>query len=509
MHENVSLSVRVRAGELVRSLHLMRGRQGPMVLVASLLVPRERLERLDTISKGIEGYRQLMFLKTPIKTSLLVMLLIVTLLIIFSAVWFGFYVASGLTEPINQLAHGIKRVADGDLDFMLDKGGEDEMGMLVDSFNSMTYDLLMSKIQVEEATRALREANIETERRRRYTEIILQNVTAGVIALDAQGRVIIMNRFAEDLLGVSQRDILNKNYRTILRMAHLSILEGFFNELNNSGKPTIQRPLKLTIGSRSLSLLVNFTRLTGDGGEPIGVVIVFDNLTELEKIQRMAAWREVARRIAHEVKNPLTPIGLSAQRLRKRYLDRLGDDSEVFDQCTRTIITQVDALKHLVGEFSNFARMPEVNKGLNDVTAMARDVLVLYREAHKEIVFGLESSDPPPFLFDLEQIRRVLVNLLDNAVAALDGKGRIEVEISWSRREKMVFIEVRDNGPGVPDSDKIKLFEPYFSTKKSGTGLGLAIAATVVADHGGYIRVKDNVPNGVRFIVELPLVRDT
>ena len=506
---DVSLSVRLRAGELVRALH--RARVGDLddIVVVSILVPATRLRRLDTISRGIEGYRQLMFLKSPIKSSLLLMLLIVTLLIVFAAVWFGFYVASGLTEPINQLALGIKRVADGDLDFMLEKVGEDEMGMLVDSFNSMTYDLLMSKIQVEEAGRALREANAESERRRRYTEIILQNVTAGVIALDAAGRVIIMNRFAEELLGIRQQEILHKNYRTILRLTHLTILEGFFNELNSSGKPTIQRHLKITVGSTPLSLLVNFTRLTDDDGTPIGVVIVFDNLTELEKIQRMAAWREVARRIAHEVKNPLTPIGLSAQRLRKRYLDRLADDAEVLDQCTRTIINQVDALKHLVSEFSNFARMPEVNKTVNDITAMADEVLVLYREAHRDIDFTLDSEGPPPFLFDLEQIKRVLVNLMDNAVAAMGGRGKVAVTIRVGQPEKMVYLAVADTGPGVPDSDKARLFEPYFSTKKSGTGLGLAIAATVVADHGGYIRVKDNEPAGAIFIIELPLVIDT
>ncbi len=499
----------VADGELVNGLVAFKtAAGGSYTLAASLLIPRQRLERMEIISKGIEGYRQLLLLKKPLKSSLLLMLLIVTLLIIFSAIWFGFYVAGGLTRPIDKLAAAIQRVAGGELDFVLEKDTEDEMGRLFDAFNRMTKDLLSSKRQVEEVNKALKEINIETEQRRRYTEIILQNVTAGVISLDSDGRINMINHFAEELLKINHREVLNKHYKTILRLSHLSILENFFVELSQSGKSTIQRPLRITVNNEALSLLVNFTRLEDDEGRPLGVVIVFDNLTELEKIQRMAAWREVARRIAHEVKNPLTPIQLSAQRLRKRYMEGLGDDAEVFDQCTRTIIKQVDELKHLVSEFSNFARMPAVKKALNDVVALARDVLVLYEVAHLEISFKLIAAEVKRFAFDPEQMRRVLVNLLDNAVAALEGMegGRIEVLIRQDEGGRLVFIEVSDNGPSINDADKLKLFEPYFSTKKTGTGLGLAIASTVIADHDGYLRVKDNQPRGARFIIELPMV---
>ncbi len=497
------------AGELVMGLSIFRTNSDkpPYILVVSSLIPRASLERMEVISKGIEGYRQLLLLKKPIKSSLLVMLLIVTLLIIFSAIWFGFYVADGLIKPIDKLASAIQKVAGGELDFVLEKDSEDEMGRLFDSFNCMTRDLLGSKHQVEETNNALQEINIETEKRRRYTEIILQNVTAGVISLDANGRIIMINKFAEELLKIKGEDVLNKNYKSILRFGHLTILENFFIELASSGKATIQRPLKITVSNETLSLLVNFSKLMDDSGRPLGIVIVFDNLTELEKIQRMAAWREVARRIAHEVKNPLTPIQLSAQRLRKRYLEKLGDEGQVFDQCTRTIINQVDELKHLVSEFSSFARMPAVKKSLNDVVAVAREVLVLYEEAHRDIIFKLSAQDVVRFAFDLEQLKRVLVNLFDNAVAALVGvkDGRIELNIYVDKTEDKVIIEISDNGCGVEDSDKIRLFEPYFSTKKTGTGLGLAIASTVIADHDGYLRVKDNEPQGTRFIIEMPM----
>ncbi|MBC8316695.1 MAG: HAMP domain-containing protein [Desulfobulbaceae bacterium] len=496
----------ITGGELVQALTpvvIGIGKENPHVLVTSRLIPQEKLERMALITSGLEGYRQLMLLKQPIKTSFLVMLLIVTLLIVFCAIWFGFYVARGLAVPIAKLAEATGRVADGELDFVVEKDSGDEMGTLVDSFNKMTRDLLTSREE-------LNYSNLELDNRRRYTEIILQNVPAGVISLDADGRIVTVNRFAVDLLHIDTASVLNQDYRKILHREHRAVLDNFYIALEKSGKTSIELPLRLTVGDESFSLRVNMTRLVDDEGNELGVVLVFDNLTELEKAQRMAAWREVARRIAHEVKNPLTPIQLSAQRLRKRYLDTLAEEGEVFDICTKTIINQVDELKRLVTEFSSFARMPAVQKAVNNFEEMAKDAMVLYTEGNKGIDFTLACSDAVPlFSFDLKQIKRVLINLLDNAVGSVSekgGKGRIDVLISLDEEQKHVLLEVRDNGLGVNDDDKHHLFEPYFSRKKTGTGLGLAIASTIISDHGGYIRVKDNEPEGARFIVELPLV---
>ncbi len=344
-----------------------------------------QIDRLSLISRGLEGYRQLMLLKKPIKTSLLVMLLIVTLLIVFSAIWFGFYVANSLTGPIGKLADATRRIAEGDLDFFLEKESGDEMGTLVDSFNQMTSDLRNSRQEVDRASSALKKSNIALEERRQYTETILQNITAGVISLDQSGRITTINRYAEELLGIDRAAILERHYRSVLRLAHLTVLEKFLTELAESGKAAIQRHVRLTVRDETFSLRVNFVKLEDEAGNSLGVVLAFDNLTELEKAQRMAAWREVARRIAHEVKNPLTPIQLSAQRLRKKYLDRLTGEEEVFDACTRTIINQVDELKRLVSEFSSFARMPAVKKTLNVLGEQVEEVLILYREAHPEI----------------------------------------------------------------------------------------------------------------------------
>jgi two-component system nitrogen regulation sensor histidine kinase NtrY len=489
-------------GELVRNVALVnigQGADAPHVLVTSLYIPREKLDQLHKISSGLEGYRQLMLLQQPIKTSLLVILLIVTLLIIFSAIWFGFYMAGGLTDPIGKLAEATKRVAGGELDFVIERESGDEMGTLVESFNKMTRDLYAGQ-------RSLEQFNFELENRRRYTETILQNVPAGVISLDGLGRITSVNTFAENLLNIEAEGFLGHSYQDVLAPQHSMILDQFFDQLEQSGKSTLERSLQLSMGNETFSLRVNVTKLYDEKNEYIGVILVFDNLTELEKAQRMAAWREVARRIAHEVKNPLTPISLSAQRLRRRYMDKLGDDAEVFDLCTSTIVSQVDALKHLVSEFSNFARMPAIVKKEGDLVAMVHETVVIYVEAHPSVSFQVESDeDIPYFSFDKTQMNRVLINLLDNAVAVVPEQGgEIVITITKESHENRVFLKVEDNGPGVKDADKLHLFEPYYTTKKTGTGLGLSIVSTIVADHGGYIRIKDNEPQGASFVVELP-----
>ncbi len=492
----------ISQGDLVRGVmpvNIGPDEQRRQILITSVLVPKTKLASMGKISRGLEGYRQLMFLKKPIKTSFLIILLLVTLLIIFCAVWFGFYVARGLTGPIAKLADATRQVADGELDIALEVESGDEMGTLVESFNQMTRDLRLGREK-------LKESNIQLDNRRRYTETILQNVAAGVISLDAKGRITTINRFAEELLNIDKERILNNVYSEVLQPNHRIILDNFYAELEKSSRSNIEMPLRLTVGEDTFSLKINMTGLFDEEGRNLGVVLVFDNLTELEKAQRMAAWREVARRIAHEVKNPLTPIQLSAQRLRKRYLEAL-DDKEVFDVCTRTIINHVDELKHLVEEFSNFARMPAVRKKNDDLVAMVRETLTFYEESYKDTSFiSICDRKPPEFAFDRKQMERVLVNLLDNAVASVKDDGIIEVEVTFSQKELLVYMEVRDNGPGVAEEDKPYLFEPYFSMKKKGTGLGLSIAETIVSDHNGSIKVKDRTPKGIRFIVELPLV---
>ena len=476
------------------------------ILITSLLIEQSKLDSMEKISGGIEDYRQLIHLKDPFKFWLLLILLIVTLLIVFAAIWFGMRIARSITEPVDKLASATKRVSEGDFDFVIQAGTGDEVGQLVTSFNTMTANINSSNKQLAETHKALKKSSQESEQRRRYTEIILQNVSAGVVSLDDHGRITTINNFASTLLKIDTSQFIGRTYREVLPREYTHILDRFIEELYTTSKMSLEQHLKVTINRLRLSLQITFTRLEDDEGVPIGFVLVFDDLTKLERMQRMAAWREVARRIAHEIKNPLTPIQLSAQRLRKRYPEILNEEDSVFDRCTDTIISQVEALKQLVSEFSQFARMPKINKAPGDLEALTKQTLVLYQEAHKQITFSMNAhKDIPVFDFDTEQIKRCLINLLDNAVAVLPDGGVIDVELTRNRFADSVLLKVSDNGPGISTENRSKLFEPYFSTKKTGTGLGLAIVSTIVNDHGGYIRVQDNSPSGTVFTIELPL----
>ena len=504
---------RTTIGELIQAIVpvdvQVSARPQTWFLVTTQLVPTARLETLQAVFTGVTGYNQLVMLKAPIKLSLIIMLLIITLLILFGAIWFGFYISRSLTGPINKLAEATRRVAEGDLDFTLEKESGDEMGLLVDSFNSMTSDLLVSNRRLASAHQALQQSTEVSEQRRRYLETILENVAAGVIALDEHNRIATINRFAEELLAIQPAAFLGREYHEVLPRQHAMIVESFLAELDATGRSTIERHLRVTIRrGETLSLQVNVTRMVDERGRSIGFVILFDNLTNLEKAQRLAAWQEVARRIAHEIKNPLTPIQLSAQRLRKRFLDRIGEDRDIFDQCTATIVAQVDEIKKLASEFSDFARMPKLRRETNDLGRLAEEVVFLYQEAHRSLTITCR-IDPalPLFPFDAVQIKRVLINLLDNAVTALGDGGAIEVRVGPApeRETPMAMLRVADNGPGIPADVRLRIFEPYFSTRKSGTGLGLAIAHTIVSEHGGTIRARDNHPTGTVFTVELPL----
>ena len=249
------------------------------------------------------------------------------------------------------------------------------------------------------------------------------------------------------------------------------------------------------------------TLLRDDEGHDMGMVVVFEDVTQLQRAERAAAWREVARRMAHEIKNPLTPVQLSAQRLQKKFGDKVGEGSDVFHECTKTIINQVDVLKNLVDAFSRYARMPVTKPAMNDLNEVIHDSLILFQEAHKDIDFNFHRGmDIPKLNLDPEQMKRVMINLLDNAVAAVDRQGgRIEVRTSYDGGRHRAVVEVADNGCGIPPAYKGRMGEPYFSTKRSGSGLGLAIVKSIIADHQGHLQIRDNVPQGTVVVLELPV----
>ncbi len=464
-------------------------------IVVDYYVPESLSKRAAGISKTFENYFQLGILRQPILRSYVLALFLIGLVVVLLASWFGLYIARGITGPIKLMAEGTQAVAAGDLAHQIPPVGDDEIGHLVRSFNKMTVDLGASAA--------------ELERRRLYTETLLRNVSAGVVGLDAGGRVTTINPCAERLLGLREPDVQGRPYQAVFPapLAHA------LDELMAAG-PRPQEAwssVKLELGGGETELMMTASPL-GEPGTNIGTVLFFEDVSQIAKIERMEAWREVARRIAHEIKNPLTPIQLSAERLKRQLATRSEAEATLLEDCTRTIIGEVDDLKRLVNEFSAFARLPHLKPTPGDLNALVEETVGSFQTAHSGVEFETRlEPNLPRIAIDREALKRAMANLLDNAVNALassDHNGerpRIEVRTGHQIGSGVVTLEVCDNGPGINPRLRARIFEPYFSTRKGGTGLGLAIVSAIVTDHHGFVRVRDNQPRGSRFVLEFPV----
>ncbi|MGM0403153.1 MAG: sensor histidine kinase [Thermodesulfobacteriota bacterium] len=496
------------SGELIRNISAIPfGAKGDDVIgfiVIGEMLPVEMAEHLNSISHGIGEYQQIKMLKQPIRYTYYISLTIVALLVMFCAIWFGMYLSKSITIPIMELAEGTRKVAEGDLSHTINVVADDEMKTLVDSFNKMTRDLRFNRREIEYSTRKLFEQNMEIEERRRYMEIVINNVSTGVISFDAHGLVTTVNASAERMLKINADNAINKNYKHLLKNQDPKMAEKIAARIENRREGSFSESFNMIIDGQRKTFKANFNTLEDESGRIIGTVMVFDDLTELEKAQRIAAWREVAKRIAHEVKNPLTPISLSAQRLKRKYQGAIDDP--VFAECTRTIIDHTDMIRNLVNEFSSFARFPAANPSLCSLSDIINESVAMYREENSAVVFEVRmSEDIPPLNLDRQQIKQVMINLIDNALAAIKNAGTITIEARKDDSGDIVLISVADTGSGINESDKPYLFEPDYTTKKSGMGLGLAIVSTIIADHNGRVYAQDNIPRGAKFIIELPV----
>jgi two-component system nitrogen regulation sensor histidine kinase NtrY len=458
------------------------------VVVVDYFVPRSISKRASQISQSYEGYKYLTFLKAPVKNSYILTLFLITLVLILAATWCGIYLSRGITVPIQKLAEGTHEVAQGNWDYQIESGGDDEIGVLMNSFNLMTGDLKRIKL--------------ELERRGKVVEMLLANIAAGVVSLDPAGKITTWNKAAEKMLGVTAANAVGKPYQEIFLAEPLRAIRDIVESVK--GDRSVEREIKIPLPQQVLTLVLSVAALRDDDGSSLGMMLFLEDITQIQQVQRMEAWREVARRIAHEIKNPLTPIQLSAERLRKRYAAMLDDDGAILDNCTSTIIQQVDELKHLVNEFSQFARLPSAQLLPNDLNEIVNEALFLFKEGHNGVDFQFSSGPIPRVELDREQIKRVLLNLLDNAVAAVEENGEIKLSTAYDPRRGMVRLEIADNGCGLAPEIRAKIFEPYFSTKENGTGLGLTIVSQIIEDHRGYIRALPNHPRGTRFTIELP-----
>ncbi len=465
-------------------------------VVVDYYLPRSLSERAQQISRTFERYFQMRILHQPILHSYFVALGLIGLVVVTLASWFGIYLARGITTPIKLLARGTDAVAAGDLGYRIPPVGDDEIAHLVDSFNRMSADL--------KASRA------ELERRRRYTETLLRKVSAGVVALDPRGYVTTINPCAERLLGVSAAEVLGCPYQLAFRPPLARSLE----ELLAGGGLKEEKRLdaRFETAAAETELTMVASPLRDEENADLGTVLFLEDLSHIAKVERMQAWREVARRVAHEIRNPLTPIQLSAERLKRQLeVTPAGVPAPLIDECARVIVAEVEQLKRLVSEFAAFARMPHLRLEPGDLNELAQDAVATFREANPDVKFMLNKTLPMPLVpIDRQALKRALVNLLDNAVAAVRSvkenqvPSQVAVSVGFDAQAGRATLEVSDNGPGVDLRLRTRIFEPYFSTRRGGTGLGLAIVSAIVAEHHGSVRLVDNHSVGSRFVLEIP-----
>ncbi|MGE5751055.1 MAG: ATP-binding protein, partial [Nitrospirota bacterium] len=483
-----------KKGEIVRAVvpvyASLDDKRVSAAVAVSYYVPQSLTAKNEEIRLGYSQYRSSLRGKEPIKLAYRLGFLTVTLALLLAAIWVALRVAAGITVPIRKLAEGTAAVAAGRFDYRIDETTGDEVGVLIGSFNKMTSELRQSREQLVQADS--------------YKQTILSNIDTGVVSIDRLGRITTINASALASLGVREKDVLGKRYDEAFGFIELEPIRRLFRRLEQ-GQGRAEEEIALNVRGRILTLRMRVSTLRDSAGTPIGSVITFDDLTELIRAKKAETWQDVARRIAHEFKNPLTPIKLSAERLRKKHSEGAADFDTVFDECSRTIVQEADGLRKLVDEFANFARMPSSNPVPQPLAPVIESAAQLYAAAHKNITVVKEMAPGiPDVIIDNEQMKRVFINLFENAVEAMSGKGRIWVATRMTSGG-MAQIEVADEGPGITAEDIPRLFEPDFSRKKKKSGLGLAIVLRIIKDHGGTIRVEQNIPKGAKFIIQLPV----
>jgi len=487
-------------GEMIRrGVSFNIPKVGNVLVVTGKFLSQNYAQGINNITAYVQRYRQLKTQKNPVKTFYLMTLIFITLLIIFAASWIGFHLAKGITIPIEKLAHATKEVSKGNLNVRVEDSASDELGILINSFNQMISDLKEGQASIAQKT-------LELAARKKYIETILNNIVTGVITLDADGYITTINPSALNMLSLPKKNLLGKSYKEVLHQPLYSeIVEHIRLGLKEKLKVS-DKELKIDIEGQNTTLALALSPLKKSNNEFSGLIVVLDNLTQLLKAQKIATWKEVAQRVAHEIKNPLTPIHLSAERIIKNLKRKGKKYEEIIEEGAKTIVQEAGTIKSLVNEFSNFARMPNIRLQSADIHEILDQTLSLFKGIFSDIEFVTHYSSevPETMRLDVEQIKRVFINILDNAIDAMSKKGKINIQTSFDKQNQRVKIEITDQGPGVDMKEKEKLFLPHFSTKKKGTGLGLAIVGQVISEHNGSIDVENNHPNGAKFIIQIP-----
>ena len=494
------------ANQFIRAYQRVDVQGKPLVLIATLRIEPELSEALALVTDSYREYEQLKLFKNPLASGYTLTLAMITGLVIFGSIWIAFFIARQIVVPIQKLAEGTRAIARGDYDIQIKNPGDDEFGFLVKSFNSMVADLKYSRT--------------EAEKRRIFIETILSNLAVGVIALDSDKQITSINQIAGHLFNLGDiNQVVGKDLSSVLKK---DIFEKLWPLICSSDSPSegesrgpSEVEVQVSVQDQEHRVLCTAGVIRSPENSFLGTLLLFDDITDLVHAQAMSVWREVAQRIAHEIKNPLTPIQLSAQRL-KKIVSEISGRSDLIESA-ETIVENVEAITHLANEFSKFARMPTADLNPADLNSVIADVVSTFAMNNSDIVFQFVADNKlPEISIDIGQIKSVLLNLIDNAVVAIHSetkrpeeadRAKIVIRTYYDKKEKKASFEVADNGPGIPVTDRFRIFEPYFTTKKGGMGLGLAIVNTIIADHQGEIRVYDNTPRGAKFIVELPASR--
>jgi len=485
---------------------MQRGRPEPTGVLQAFFPVTERLGRMtNSVETSLREYQSLVILRDPLKSTLTLTLTVVLMISLLTAIYGAFVLSRRLVAPIQNLVAGTRAVAKGDFDTRLPTPSRDEIGFLINSFNDMTQRLATARREA-----SLSQALVEAERAN--LEIILARLSTGVVALDADLRIRTANRASGAILNV---DLENRIGESLVDLAEKEPLLSQFVDLArvhlDAGESEWREQIVLRgeVGRRVLTCACT-TIPTEEGSAP-GYVVVFDDITALLQAQRDAAWGEVARRLAHEIKNPLTPIQLSAERVRRKYLDKMSaDEAQVLDRATHTIVQQVEAMKEMVNAFSDYARAPDIDIGRFDLAKLVHEVADLYRAQDSRIELVVHTDPTLPMIdADMGRIRQILHNLLRNSTEALEGTedGRIDVQVLSAELDEIPIVQiiVEDNGPGFNTGSTSQVFDPYVTTKPKGTGLGLAIVKKLVEEHMGTIRAENRSDGGARISIRLPV----
>jgi two-component system, NtrC family, nitrogen regulation sensor histidine kinase NtrY len=494
-------------GDLMRAASVIRNgsRQPTGVVVTSDYLSGELASKSRRMTKAYEDYTQLRVLREPLAGVYLSFFVMVTLLILVSSTWMGLFLAKRITRPVQMLSVAAREIGQGRYDQRIEHEATDEFGSMIEAFNTMAAELASSRRRLERAAIDLERKNQEMDERRRYIETILERVATGVVSIDPAGRIGTINSAAMRLLELDGGSV-GRAAVDVFGRQDLKPINAVLDQAARARADAVAQEVALVREGRELHVAAAATRLTTAEGDYEGTVLVLDDVTPLIRTQKVAAWREVARRLAHEIKNPLTPIQLSAERMRRKLSGLHEPLDGLVQECTTTIIGEVESLKNLVDEFSQFARMPAPRAIPTDLHQLLAETLTLYDGLLSDVTFERRfAALLPQVRVDPEQMRRVVINLVDNAIEATDRRGTIVIETAHEPSNSLVRVTVADDGPGIPPEEREKLFLPYYSTKGRGSGLGLAIVRRIVAEHGGNIDVAENAPRGTRFTIELPV----